>query len=457
MKKSIQLIGFCVLMALNTFGQNFVQVTKINALESVSINQQQVLEIKLPAQPSTGFGWYLKNKEQGIVMQAGDWNFVPDDLNNPVGTPGIQTIRYIGTARGANELEFLYKRPWEEDSQATDNYTIKVTSEGIYNGKSLVTENQDQSILPDNGSYSVYGLPTSFSWQKEGLCTPCKNQGSCGSCWTFAACGSFESVIKIFDGVTRDLSEQWLVNCDKRFTGCSGGWCPNSMFKTLGAVYEVDQKYAGANGTCKSSYTYHEKINGSYELSTNPTVAQIKQAIYDYGPVWAAIDAGSNFQNYKSGGVMSKSDGTQVNHAIVLVGWDDATGSWVLRNSWGSSWGENNGYMRIKYGVSNVGYKATYIDYKGKISHTATYINDITSNSMIKLFPNPSNGTFNIEGLEKQNNIKIYDVVGNVIYNTISDNSTTTINLSSTAKGMYFYKITNLTTNSVKQGKFTLN
>jgi C1A family cysteine protease len=456
MKKSIQLIALSILLGLSTYGQNFIQVTKLNALESVSITRQQVLEIKLPSQPSTGFGWYLKNNEQEIVEQVGDWDFVSNDINNPIGTPGIQTIRYIGAARGIDDLEFLYKRPWEDDSQATDNYTIKVTSEGIYNGKSLVTEKEaDESISPTTVNYSVYGLPSSFSWQKQGLCTPCKNQGSCGSCWTFAACGSFESVIKIFDGVTRDLSEQWLVNCDKRYKGCSGGWCPNSMFKT-GAVYEADQKYAAANGTCKSSYTYHEKIIGSYELATNPTVAQIKQAIYDYGPVWVAVDAGSNFSNYKSG-VLSKSDGSQVNHAVVLVGWDDASSSWVLRNSWGTGWGENNGYMRIKYGISAVGYKATYIDYKGKILHTTTSINDNVSNSAIKLFPNPSNGTFNIEGLEKPNTIEIYDVVGKMIYKTISDNSTTTVNLSSTAKGMYFYKITNLSTNTIIQGKLTLN
>ena len=94
-----------------------------------------------------------------------------------------------------------------------------------------------------------------------------------------------------------------------------------------------------------------------------PPVADIKQAIYDHGPVSAAICVGSSFGAY-SGDVFQTNETCDyvVNHGVVLVGWNDADGAWILRNSWGATWGES-GYMHIKYGTSNVGYSANYIAY----------------------------------------------------------------------------------------------
>lgn len=454
MKKTLHLITLLILLlGYSVNGQNFVRVEKVNSPKSITITTDQVLEIRLPSTPSTGFGWYLKNNDQNIVMQAGGEEFISDDINDPIGKPGTQIMRYIGTDRGTKEMEFVYRRIWEDESQIAENYKITIVSEGVYSGQPIVIETKDRDQSLDNESYAVNGLPANFSWEALGKCTPCKNQAKCGSCWTFAACGSFESVIKIFDDVERDLAEQWLVNCDKRFYGCSGGMCPNDMFQN-GAVYETDQPYMAANGTCKSSYPRHEKIRGTYGAGNS--VAAIKQAIYDYGPVWAAVYVGDQFKAYVPGTVFSKSEGNSINHAIVLVGWEDSTKSWVLRNSWGTSWGEHNGYMRIKYGTSSIGSNAAYINYKGKISHSATGLVDNSTHNNISVFPNPNNGTFTIEGLEKQNNIEIYDVIGQIIYKTTAMNGSININLSSATKGIYFYKVINPSTNSVKQGKLTV-
>ncbi len=116
------------------------------------------------------------------------------------------------------------------------------------------------------------------------------------------------------------------------------------------------------------------QVNG-----TNPTDAQIKAAIYNYGPVWAGIDAGNNFQNYTSG-VFNSTDGTSIDHAIVLCGWDDTQGCWILRNSWSNSWGEA-GYMRIAYGTSGVGASAEYLVYKGMISHAIPPVAGLSVNA----------------------------------------------------------------------------
>jgi C1A family cysteine protease len=284
------------------------------------------------------------------------------------------------------------------------------------------------------------GLPAAFSWLAQGKMTPAKNQGSCGSCWAFAACGSFEAVIKIKDNVTRDLAEQWLVNCTSG-SSCSGGWCPDNMFKKYGAVYEKDAPYKAANGTC-GTYTYHEKATNYKQIATNPTVDQIKQAIYTYGPVWVCIAAGSNFSGYKSG-VLAKGDAGSVNHAVVLCGWDDATGSWVLRNSWGTGWGENQGYMRIKYGLSLVGYNATYIQYG-----SVTGIDDeAAAEQVVSVYPNPIvDGKLTVDLNQFESNqaiiITINDIQGKVVFKQEErQNTKVEIDAEAFSKGMYFVNV----------------
>ena len=123
--------------------------------------------------------------------------------------------------------------------------------------------------------------------------------------------------------------------------------------------------YTASNGTCRTITNHPYKLTNWYSIAGNtiPSVDQIKNAISTYGPVAAAICVGPGFSGYRSG-VFSTNETSSctstVNHAIVLTGWDDTTQSWVLRNSWGPNWGEA-GYMRIKWGTSNVGYAANYV------------------------------------------------------------------------------------------------
>ena len=455
MKKTLHLVALLLVTSWSAFGQNFIQVTQSDFQHQIQVSQNQAVELRLPSTPSTGFGWYPANNTESIIKQVGNWEFISDNPSNPIGASGTQINHYVTVSSGTTDLELLYKRPWEDASQATASYKVTIVSQGAYTGaevKPYLPADQSASAIVENNE-SVLALPAAFSWQADGKMTPCKNQASCGSCWAFAACGSFESVVKIWDNVTRDMSEQWLVNCTSGMD-CNGGMFPGSMFTASGkgAVYETDEAYKGTNGTCKTTYTYHEKPAGYKQLAVTPTTAQIKQAIYDYGPIWAAVDAGTNFQNYKSG-VLSATDGTSINHAIVLCGWDDATSSWVLRNSWGTSWGENQGYMRIKWGVSVVGQYGTYWDYKGVIPHNTTDVADVDVNSSAQVFPNPSNGVFTFSNLVSENRIEVYDYVGNLVYQTTSQNPTVAVDLKAKSQGVYMYKLINTSTKSVKAGK----
>jgi PKD repeat protein/predicted secreted protein len=368
MKKRLLFQTFAIILTFSVHGQNFVEITKSNYGQTINLTTNQVLEVKLPCNPSSGYGWYATSVDVGkgaIIQQIGDWEFVPDPNSGKVGQSGTQITRFIGGSQGSAEITMEYKRSWEKGNEAIDNYAVTIVSSGKYTGnyipvKPQSTENHKFSPTPKS-------LPSSFSWQSQ--CTPVKDQGSCGSCWAFAGCGTFEANIKIIDNVTRDLSEQWLVNCATDMSGCSGGLCPHHYWQSPGAVYENQEPYTAMDGACDPSYTYNETINSYHNYGTSPTDAQIKQAIYDYGPVWAAVYVGSSFQNY-TGGIFTSGGSGQINHAIVLVGWDDTNGYWILRNSWGAGWGES-GYMRIGYGVGQVGAYANHIVYKGGMPHNA--------------------------------------------------------------------------------------
>ncbi len=222
-------------------------------------------------------------------------------------------------------------------------------------------------------------VPSKWDWRESGDVTPVRNQGSCGSCWAFGTIATLESVLLIKSDKEIDLSEQHLVSCNDEGWGCNGGWWAHEMLVSPGAVQESDFPYAANNSACGGPYQYKARLSGwAYVDGTEkiPAVEKIKAAIHDYGPVSTAVYVGQAFQAY-TGGVFDKneapgnepssgsgcdsepaeSSSVNVNHAVVIVGWDDAKGAWILRNSWGDGWGER-GYMYIKYGVSNIGYAA---------------------------------------------------------------------------------------------------
>jgi len=217
-------------------------------------------------------------------------------------------------------------------------------------------------------------LPTYFDWRDVDGCTPVRNQASCGSCWAFATVGPLECNIKINDGVEVDLSEQWLVSCNQEGWGCGGGWWAHDyhLYSTdpcgdAGAVLEEHFPYTATDAPCNCPYPHDYFIEGwaSVPGGDIPSPDAIKEAILEHGPISVAIAVDQTFHDY-DGGVFGMDTATDINHGVVLVGWDDSQGTegvWFLRNSWGPGWGED-GYMRIEYGCDLVGYGACYIDYR---------------------------------------------------------------------------------------------
>lgn len=207
-------------------------------------------------------------------------------------------------------------------------------------------------------------LPVAFDWREKFQLSPIENQGSCGSCWAFSTAATFQDVKRIF-GETEDISEQYLLSCaNPSEWSCDGGFFAHDAHKApRGAVLASEYPYTASDSACKSNLNYQWKLTSWSYLSSgeNPSVDEIKQAIYKYGPVSVGVAADSTFSSY-SGGIFQGSGSTQLNHAVNIVGWGD--GYWIMRNSWGASWGEN-GYMRIKFKANGIGAWANFVVYNG--------------------------------------------------------------------------------------------
>jgi PKD repeat protein len=212
----------------------------------------------------------------------------------------------------------------------------------------------------DNGYGGLLGAPASWDWRTQGVVTPIQNQGSCGSCWAFGTIGSYESCVAVAGGGLDNLSEEWLLDCNTQGYDCGGGWWGYpDMYN--GVPLESCYPYVGSAGTCNTSCPKYHPMDEWYYVGSSsgvPSTTAIKDAMYEHGPISAAVYVDSYFQAYSSG-IFTNTGSSSPNHAIVLVGWNDTGGYWILKNSWGTSWGES-GYMRIAYGANNVGYSASY-------------------------------------------------------------------------------------------------
>jgi inhibitor of cysteine peptidase len=376
--------------------ETVVSLSEANDGDTVALRGDQILVIDLEGNLSTGYLWEVAAVDDAILLQVGQFEF--RQYSDVVGSAGRQTLRFRAAGEGRTGLVLAYRRPWE-DAAPLRTFSVSVQTAGPI----TPIEEPDAGPPPappakDLGPISTADLPAEHNWCALGGCTPVKNQGNCGSCWAFATVGVVESLIRIGDGVERDLSEQYLVSCNTHGWSCDGGGRAFAYFidrippgePDAGAVYESEYPYTsgstGSAGACTGQpHNHYEKLVSWNQSSS--LVAAIKQAIYDYGPVYVSVCAGPAFSSY-SGGVFSTHEtdyclthyGSPTNHGVVLVGWDDTQGTsgvWYLRNSWGTGWGESlagapagKGYMRVEYGTSNVGRWPTYAIYRQDVGIT---------------------------------------------------------------------------------------
>ena len=227
------------------------------------------------------------------------------------------------------------------------------------------TQNCKKSESAGTGSTLDPEFSQYFSWQNENIITSAKSQGNLGSCGVFAAMGVCEALIKQKTGIDVDLSEQHFING-------SGTWVETGV--NPGVVYQFIQE----NGVVLESRLPYSSMqtndlpsgNMDYFLTSYGDIAleslsieearkKIKESIMAYGPVAVAMDGMSDLDNYRGGIYQTSTSATaQFGHWVVIVGWqnDDSIetgGYWIIKNSWGTSWGDN-GFGNIAYGAANI-------------------------------------------------------------------------------------------------------
>ncbi|MFP4642276.1 MAG: C1 family peptidase [Dehalococcoidia bacterium] len=229
------------------------------------------------------------------------------------------------------------------------------------------------------------GLPDAFDWRDQGKVTPVKDQGDCGSCYAFAAIANIESKMLIDSVATLpgpDYSENNAKECnweelndygcpDECLGSCDGGnyYMLANLFSQKGVVLESCDAYnatdVACNGTCPYQKTLLDWKLVSGSTVTVPDADVLKNYIYNYGPVYTTMYASfDGFGSYNGTYTLDYSGAEDINHCVTIVGWSndlpplegqtDPASGWIVKNSWGTDWGDE-GYFYITYSSAGIG------------------------------------------------------------------------------------------------------
>lgn len=227
------------------------------------------------------------------------------------------------------------------------------------NLENIIKNQIDLQKVPESLETTQYVELTQFDWREKQGSTGVRDQGACGSCWAFATHGALEGSYRVLtQGKNIDSSEQDTLDCSEA-GDCNGGWWAFDYLVKIGSASEDEYPYKGKKDFCKLDVKrpYCAKY---WSYITPTTVDELKKALYEKGPLTVAVIVTPLFQAYTSG-VFDENASGNVNHGVTLIGWDDERGAWLIKNSWGTGWGEK-GYMWIKYGSNRIGYGAAWVN-----------------------------------------------------------------------------------------------
>ncbi|HEV3323895.1 MAG TPA: C1 family peptidase [Solirubrobacteraceae bacterium] len=209
------------------------------------------------------------------------------------------------------------------------------------------------------------GVPPGFDWRDVGgknFVTPIKNQESCGSCVAFGSIAPVESLIRIKrndPNYAADLSEAHLFFCYGPKAGAgrcpAGGWSPEPAYTSMktGVVDEDCFPYTPVDQPCKLCTDWQNRLTKISGWNKPTTIPEIKNLLSTTGPATACFTVYEDFMHYKSGVYKHVAGRVVGGHCVCIVGYDDAQGCWIAKNSWGTGWGEG-GFFRIAYGQCGI-------------------------------------------------------------------------------------------------------
>ena len=206
-----------------------------------------------------------------------------------------------------------------------------------------------------------YTAPDSVDWREKGAVTPIKNQGQCGSCYSFSTTGSIEGQWFLKKGKLVSLSEQQILDCSQSYgnTPCNGGLMTNSfryIISAGGLETEADYPYEAQGGYCMFEQSQVAAKISQYQV-VGQSEALLQKASASIGPISVGIDASQrSFQLYQSGVYDEpECDPENIDHAVLVVGYgveSDGTEYWLVKNSWGTTWGDE-GYVKMVRNKNN--------------------------------------------------------------------------------------------------------
>ena len=361
-------------------------------------------QLALDSNITTGYNWHIV-EASGITVSSESYQ---DGASSEIGEVGRQYFTLENDGSGPYSISLKYSSPWEADTPPARRIYLDIslpeeinlaTPEIISFAALSAPAPEELSLLQSGLEMDMLGpVPESFDWRDSGDVPPIRNQGSCGSCYAFATVGVMESAMLI-NGISADLSEQFLVSCTQGTGyinhGCDGGRPDSHIYhvgtlakaqSAAGAVLESSMPYTASDSTCYAvDHPYRlmswHTVNPTW--NTIPDADTLKNIIFNNGPVAASICSLSAFHSYDSGIFTTNEtcSGSRTNHAVMLTGWitDPTHGTvWILRNSWGSGWGDG-GYMYIKAGTSSIGWNATYVEYKPQEDLTPPKVSNLDS------------------------------------------------------------------------------
>ncbi|VDP83361.1 unnamed protein product [Echinostoma caproni] len=218
------------------------------------------------------------------------------------------------------------------------------------------------SIVPKGKPLEAnYGkVPDAIDWRESGCVSEVKDQGDCGSCWAFSASGAAEGQYMKKYGKPIRFSEQQLVDCSREYGnhGCGGGDMNRAFqyMETYGMLSEDDYAYKAVEGRCQYDPNKVRATVTGYRTVSSGNEDELRKMIGKFGPASVAIDVEDDFQMYRSGIYESKSCSTDwLNHGVLAVGYGKENGKdyWIVKNSWGSDWGDK-GYIRMARNKNNM-------------------------------------------------------------------------------------------------------
>ncbi|XP_060190013.1 zingipain-2-like [Lycium barbarum] len=244
-----------------------------------------------------------------------------------------------------------YKLGINEFADLTSEEFIKYYTTHGLNKFSSKSQQSSPAIFSSFKYENRSDVPSIMDWRKSDAVTNVKHQGQCGCCWAFAAVGALEGANKLSTGKLISLSEQELLDCTTENNGCYGGLITTAydfIVKNGGIALESNYPYEEYQDSCRSA---QEGMDSTVKMSRYETLPSSESALLKVAsqqPVSIGIAVTEEFHMYQSG-IYDGSCDDQLNHAVTIIGYgtnEDGTKYWLIKNSWGTSWGEN-GYMKL--------------------------------------------------------------------------------------------------------------